>query len=487
MDEIIGRQAEQEVLTEILQSKSAEFVVVYGRRRIGKTFLIRTFFKQKKCVFFHITGIQDGHMPDQIFEFTRILETTFYGPGIHLQEPKSWTKAFALLTNTIKKENPKGTTVLFFDELPWLASQKSGFTKALDYYWNRFWVDMPNIKLIVCGSAAAWIIDNILNHKGGLHNRVTKRVVLDAFSLKEVKDYMHSKKINYTDQQILELYMILGGVPYYLSLITKKLSVSQNIDKLMFNQKGELLNEFDVLYRSLFNNPEKYEEIIRVIASKREGIERKDSLNQLKLSTEGGSFNKRLKELETSGFIINFKPYGFKKKSNYKIIDEFTLFYLDWVEPQLSTIKSIRSANNYWLEKCKTAGWHSWAGYAFEAVCLKHIEQIRQTLKVNASAEIGNWRYIPKKSEKEQGGQIDLLFDRSDKVVTICEIRCSQTPYRLNKQEFQSLNSKCEVFLKKTGINKQIHLALITPMGVEKSIYSEELVGVVTLKDLMEG
>ncbi len=220
MDQIIGRIEEQKLLEEAYKSKKSQFIAVYGRRRIGKTFLIKTFFMSKGCRFFHITGIQDARMSDQIHEFCRAIEITFYHSQIQLKEPNSWTKAFELLTNTINQQiNDKKKIILFLDELPWLASKKSGFLQALDYHWNRFWSDMANIKLVVCGSAASWMIKNILHHKDGLHNRVTTRIVLDPFNLSDTRAYLKARGFKYNDQQVLDIYMAIGGIPFYLDFL----------------------------------------------------------------------------------------------------------------------------------------------------------------------------------------------------------------------------------------------------------------------------
>ncbi len=487
MKTITGRKEEQALFEKVLESKNAEFIAVYGRRRVGKTFLIQSFFSAKKCVFFHFAGTQDGNVSDQIYQFTRVIESTFYDSNLSLQEPQSWTKAFELLTNLINTTNHDKKFVIFFDELPWLAGQKSGFMQALDYYWNRFWSNMPNVKLIVCGSAASWLIDNVLNNKGGLHNRVTGRIALSPFTLLETKEYLKSKGYSYTNQQILELYMVLGGIPYYLNLLSRNLSIPQNIDNLMFNRDGALVDEFSILYSSLFKNAEAYEEIIRVIASKKRGVRRTEILKTAKLSSEGGSFKKRLRDLEISRFIESFTPYGFKKKDSYFIvIDEFSLFYLTWVEPKLSTIRKISKAGNYWTELSQTQSWKSWCGYAFESVCFKHVDQIKKALKINASADIGSWQYIPKAGNEEDGAQIDLLFDRNDNVITICELKYYSEPYKLGKSEAQALLKKIEVFKKRIGTSKQTKIALITAVAPQKTMYSEELIDeVVTLNALL--
>lgn len=487
MDKIIGRSPEKEQLSRAFSSKKSEFIAVYGRRRVGKTFLIRTYFTQKKCIFFHITGIKDGKLHEQLYEFTRILEATFYGPQVRLKEPTSWTLAFELLTQTIKQQSSRQKVVLFFDELPWLASQKSGFLQALDYYWNRFWTNLPNLKLVVCGSAASWMIENLLQHKGGLHNRTTYRISLAPFTLGETKAYLKFLGFSYTDRQVSDIYMVMGGIPFYLNFLDKTLSVPQNIDHLCFNKKGPLVDEFNILYASLFHQSEAHQEIIRILGTKRQGMERGDLLKLAKFSSEGGTFNHRLKELEASGFIIRYTPFGHKKRNTHlQIVDEYSLFYMAWIEPALGTILRIGQANGYWIEQSQTPSWKSWAGYAFESLCFKHLEQIRQALGINASAAIGNWRYRPEKGSDGDGAQVDLLFDRNDGVITLCEMKYTTAPYKLTKPEAHALLRKIDIFKKQTRTTKQITIALVTSQKIQDTAYAEDVLsGSVTLKDLM--
>ncbi len=484
--QLIGRREEQRVLEAVFQSKTAELIAVYGRRRVGKTFLIKRFFKNKEVIFFHVTGTKDAPMSEQLNDFTRIIESTFYRNQLEIKTPSNWKKAFELLTNIVLRESPQQKVILFFDELPWLAGRKSRFIQALDYYWNRFWSDMSQIKLIVCGSAASWMLDHVISHKGGLHNRITGQMALSPFDLKETKEYLHYKNIKYNDAQILMIYMALGGIPYYLNFLRKELSATQNIDYLCFQQKGILVEEFNRLYASLFTDPILYEELIRVIASKRRGIERSDLIKKSKHATDGGRLKERLNALEQSGFIISFKPYGFvKRKTFYQLIDEYSLFYLRWIEPALSTIKKLDKTNGYWAEQSLSPAWRAWSGFAFEAVCYKHLAHIRKALSIPPSAEVGSWQYIHKKGNNENGAQIDLLFDRQDDVITLCEIKYKNEPYALTKEEAKVIARKIEVFKKRTKTMKQIQFVLITNMPMKPTMYAEEMVSYnVTLRDL---
>jgi len=475
-DKIIGRIEEQKVLQKIFNSKHAEFLAIYGRRRVGKTYLIKRYFASKPCYYFQITGVKDGTIKEQLHEFTRRVEKTFYPPGVSLKEPLTWMNALEMLTTAIEQYSNKKKVILFFDELPWLVTKKSRFLQALDYHWNTKWSDNNRIRLIVCGSAASWIIKNIVNNTGGLHNRITAQLRLDPFSLNETKNYLKYLGINLNDKQILVLYMVMGGIPQYLKQIENGLSASQNIDKLCFTKNGILFNEFNNLIPALFNESEIYNDLIRLIAKQRYGIERSDLLKKLKFSS-GGRIDQRLLELEEAGFITNFKPYGHVKRGHYyRITDEYTLFYLNWIEPIEGSIRHQSKSRGYWEKQSKSSSWKSWSGYAFEAICYKHIEEIRIGLNIPVTANIGTWRYSPRKGSEEKGAQIDLLFDRDDGVVTVCEIKYSDIPFEIDKQYANNLLNKIDVFKRQSRVDKQIFISFITSSGIKENMHSTKLI-----------
>lgn len=485
MNKIIGRVAEQRELKNILTSARAEFVAIYGRRRVGKTYLVRNFFLTSKCIYFQAVGLQNGSMSVQLENFTNELSGTFYNDE-PIRPAPSWHDAFSRLTKAIEKEstNKKSKIVLFFDELPWMATAKSGFLATLDYYWNRFWSNMPQIKLIICGSSAAWIIRKIIYNKGGLHNRVTKQIILSPFVLYEVKEYLEYLGCNYKINQILEIYMVMGGVPFYLNGIKKNLSAMQNINNLCFRKDGLLFDEFNKLFQSLFKDADAYIEIIKIIAKTRYGISRTKLEEQCKLSEQGGTFSDKLKALEEAGFILSFLPFKHNKRGTfYKVIDEYTLFYLSWIEHAASTLLKIGKNSDFWQGKYKTPAWYSWAGYAFESICYKHLDIIRTILQIPDSSHASTWQYKACHAD-ETGAQIDLLFDREDNACTICEIKYTEEPYVINKAYAINLNHKAELFVTKTKTNKQVFLAMIAANGVKENIYYEDLItGVVTAED----
>ncbi len=482
MKKIIGRKNEQEILKKIWKSNGAELVAVYGRRRVGKTFLIREFFESQGR-YFELAGKKEAPPTEQLKNFAESFSKTFYS-GIALLPPKNWRDALALLTREVEK-TPTKKHLLFFDELPWLATQKSGFIQALDYFWNSCWSRMPNIKVILCGSAASWMLEHLINARGGLHNRLTRTILLNPFNLHEAQEYLLSRKVRLNEKHLLDLYMSIGGIPYYLNYVEGGKSAEQNIQEMCFNANGALFTEFKRLFESLFENAELNLRIIREIACKREGVSREDLLKKLNISS-GGTFNKRLNELQAAGFIRGFIPYQHKKKEQYfRVIDEYSSFYLTWIDP---IAEKGFPQPNYWKLCTRTPRWHSWTGYAFESVCLKHLPQILHALRLNSIAcEIGNWRFAPLKGSKEAGAQIDLLFDRQDNAVTLCEIKYSANKYLIDKPYAKDLERKLDVFQSKTKTQKQLFLALITVNGMKKNLWSEELItNQVDLKDLFK-
>lgn len=487
-DILVGRKPEQLQLQKVFESKQSEFVAVYGRRRVGKTFLIRSFFQKKPCLFFQVSGIHQASLKLQLNEFKKQIEQTFYPSrkASQLQTPTNWIDALAMLMDAIQLVGGKRKVVLFFDEFPWMATRKSGLLQALDYYWNRFWVSNKQIKLVICGSAASWIIDNILNNKGGLHNRVTLRLRLEPFTLHETKLYLQQRDVKLNNQQILLLYLCIGGVPFYLSLVDKKLSAIQNINQLCFQKNAPLFNEFTNLFSSLFDQAEAHEQLIRLIGVKRQGLNRSEI--EKMLHYKGGRLTKRLKELEEAGFIISFTPFGKERGTYYKLIDEYTLFYLTWIAPHTKSQLIHVLTEKHWEQVAQTAAWKAWSGYTFEMVCYKHIHQISKALTIPAGAIATTWRYLPTKSRKnEEGAQIDLLFNRPDGIVQICEIKYCASPYKLDKEYAKALVKKVEIYQKITKTKKQIFVSMITSYYLQKTMYSEDLIASeVILEDLFE-
>jgi len=367
-----------------------------------------------------------------------------------------------------------------------MATKNSRLLHNLDYYWNQHWSNDDRVKLIICGSSASWIINNVIKSRGGLHNRLTQKIHLEPFNLINTKRFLKQQGANLNNKQITQLYMVMGGIPYYLNYVDKNLSSTQIIEKLAFSKGSFLLEEFDNLFASLFDNHEVYIEIIRVIARSRSGIGKRALLEKIGKSHIGGSGINKLSALEDAGFIMSFKPHFHKRRGiYYKLIDEYTLFYLRWIEPIHESLQVRTLDKGNWQEMQNSPAWNSWQGYAFEAVCYKHISQIRKKLSISPTAIANSWRYVAMDKPNDPGAQIDLLFDRRDDAITLCEIKYSNNSFIIDKQYAKNLINKREVFTRNTRTKKQIFIAMIASSGIRDNLYADDLIsGVVTLDDL---
>lgn len=480
---IVGREKEQALLTRMLNSSQAEFCTLVGRRRIGKTFLIRQWAESQKTIFFNATGMKKGKLVEQISHFSEQIGDAFLG-GITPHVTNSWDAAFKTLTDAISHAGKKQKIILFLDEFPWMATKNSRLLQILDYYWNQHWSKNPRIKLIVCGSSASWIVERIIYNKGGLHNRTTQTIYLEPFTLLETKQFLSRLGLKLNHKQITHTYMVTGGVAYYLFQCNPNFSIDQNIDHIAFSKNSFLLNEFEKLFSSLFDNHEVYIQILKAIASRHEGISQVELLTKLKMS-KGYSLLSKLKSLQDCSFITSFIPLFHKEKGiYYKLSDEYTLFYFHWIEPIKHMLINKGLGNNYWEKRKVTPQWRSWSGYAFESICHKYSAKISDKLGISATSVPGSWRYIPPKGSSEDGAQIDLLFDRDDDAITLCEIKYTETSFAIDKAYAAQLQKKLTVFKNRTKTQKQLFLAFISANGLKKTMYSEEMVNMtVTLDD----
>lgn len=484
---IIGRKKEQKLLRSIYEREDPDFLAVYGRRRVGKTYLIRNFFSGLTCTYFEITGLKDGSLKEQLHLFTEKLDKVF---STHHNEnpPKNWLKALYLLTECIERKHKNEKIIIFFDELPWLSGQKSGFLQALDYYWNTNWSFRKKLKLVVCGSAASWMLNNLIRAKGGLHNRLTATMPLRPFTLFETEEYLKKRGVSLSRRLILDLYMTIGGVPHYLNNVKKNLSPAQNINQMCFNKDGMLFEEFHILFSSLFDGSLAHIELIRIIAGSRNGIDKVELLKKSKHTSSGGRFATRLNELEEAGFIASFTPQTHKKKGTfYRVVDEFTLFYLNWIEPASNQLKLSLNSSNYWESKMQSQRWKVWSGYAFEAICFKHIEQIKRALGIHAiAADISSWRHIAQ-IKGEDGVQIDLLIDRADGIINLCEMKYCEGAFTITKSIAEKLEKKLIVYKTIMNIPKTVFITMVTPNGIRENEHSKRIVAdQVTLDDFYQ-
>jgi len=465
--QLIGREKEQAILKELLKASESEFVALYGRRRVGKTFLIETVY-QKEMVF-AMTGLNKGGKHLQLENFTNTLNEKLSRTAQIPTAPKSWLKAFDILKHYLQDIQVSHKRVVFIDELPWLATGNSGFLSALENFWNSWASKKTDIILLVCGSAASWMISNIVKNKGGLHNRITKRIRLLPFNLYETESYLKSRNISLERYDILQLYMAMGGIPHYLKEVKRGQSTAQVIDEVCFSKDGLLRDEFDNLYGGLFNKPERYTDVIKILAKKPKGLTRNELMKAAKLSS-GGTTTKIFDSLEESGFIIKYLPVGSNLKlALYKLSDPYSAFYLKFIA------NSRASGTGTWMKKIVSPSWRTWSGFAFERLCLAHIAQIKTALGIHTIyTEESVWRKIG--TPDTAGAQIDLLIERGDNVINVCEIKFSEAPFTINKKYADELKTKLQTFKISTKSKKTLFLTMITTYGLTENQYSISLV-----------
>lgn len=462
MEKIIGRKQEIRILERLYQSKKAEFLAIYGRRRIGKTFLIHQFFKDSS-VYFEVTGSHKASKTEQLANFYREFVALFKQEADIRLPPKSWGEAFYELKEAISTIPASQKIILFFDELPWLASPKSGFLQALDYFWNRHASRMPNVLIIVCGSAASWMIKKVINNRGGLHGRLSAEIRLQPFSLSEVDQFLHEHHIHLTHKQVAEIYMATGGVPKYLTYIERGQSSAQIINSLCFMPQSPLLQEFHKLYESLFDDAQKHVKIVRLLGEHHYGMKQMELFRTAGLSI-GGRSQELLEELEASGFIVRSPHYGKQTKDrSCRLVDEYSLFYLTWIDPVKHNLLR-GSDKNYWHKLHSTPPWNAWAGYVFETICLQHVRKIKEALEIGGiSTNESHWRC--------EGAQIDLVIERADQCINLCEINFYNSVYVMTRKDAEDLERKKKLFYESTKTKKAIFITLITPYGADENEY----------------
>ncbi len=455
----VGREEETAALRSLLDFEQSDLVAIIGRRRIGKTYLVKNTFKNQFA--YHITGVKNADKMTMIQAFVRKIEEISQSK-FPLLVPNNWMEAFRILKNYLLSINGTKKKIVFFDEFPWMDSHKSGFLPAFEFFWNDWAVDQ-NIVVIVCGSSTSWMLNNVLNNKAGLHNRITKYIQLAPFSLRETQQLLYAKGIKLPHYEILQLYMALGGVPYYLNEVQNGESPTQNIDNILFSEKSSLKNEFQNLYRALFDQYEKYELVVKTLSMKQKGLTRQEIIEATKISN-GGSLTRILTELEECSFVKSFQPFGKERKEViYRLIDEYSSFYFQF-QPDKKTVGSFIQMSN-------TTKYKSWAGFAFESLCIKHIQQIKQALGISGIYSTHCSFYAKGKGD-EAGFQIDILIDRNDNAINICEMKFYTSEYELTKKEAEKLRLRRELFRSKTHTQKYLINTLITNFGIKTNEHS---------------
>ena len=455
MEQIAGRKEEIALLQSLETTQKCAFVAVYGRRRVGKTYLIRTVFDKRFC--FQTTGLANVGLRAQLANFHAAMVKYF---PLMERKPvaKNWFTAFLNLSDCLEND-PRPVKIIFLDELPWFDTPQSSFISALEHFWNSFASARRDILLITCGSAAAWMVNNLINNHGGLHNRVTHRIRLQAFTLGECEDFFRLKNNVLDRYQLIQLYMVMGGIPFYLEQVKRGLSVAQNIDNLCFTEDGMLRKEFDNLYPSLFKKSENHLAFVEALAKKGQGMTRAELLAATKM-TDSGTATRILRELEESNFIRQYNAFGNKHNNSiFQLCDFYSLFYLRF-------IKGISlNDDNTWVNRLDNPSVRAWSGYAFEQVCLAHILAIKKALGISGiQTHTVAWH--------GKGAQIDLVIDRRDHVINLCEMKFSINPFTIDKQYDAELRQKIGTFREQTGTKKALFLTMITTFGLEQNAYS---------------
>jgi uncharacterized protein len=466
---LVARYEERRILDEALHSGRGELIAVYGRRRVGKTFLVRKHFA--KQLVFELIGVCDAPAPIQLQTFSRALQEAS-GSRFQHAIPSDWTCAFAELITFLKTFQKRSEKrVIFFDELPWLAGRRSGFLHAFEHFWNAWASKQANVVVVVCGSAASWMLRKIVRQRGGLHNRVTRSIRVAPFTLAESHELLTAQGISLGHYQTTELFMALGGIPHYLAQVRKGESAAQNIDRLCFSRDGLLRSEFSNLYASLFEQAGRHEAVIRALATKRSGMTRAQLLAKVALGS-GGAASKVLSELEESGFVLQVPRIGRQKRDAvYWLADEYSLFYIKWIERHRG------ASDGVWMRKQGTPAWRAWAGLAFEAVCLKHVREIKRALGIGGvSTEESSWQQRPNERVQD-GAQIDLVIDRADRSMNLCEMKFSEQAFIVDKAYARELAHKRDTFRIATGTKKALFLTLVTSHGVMPNDHAREIVG----------
>ena len=478
MVKVIGREQQISELDRIFDSGKSEFVVVYGRRRIGKTFLVREHFKDK-FIFYHTAlspiELEQAKLANsQLVAFCSSLRN--YGAEFDI-EPRDWFEAFDELRKLVERQPSNKRIVIFIDELPWLDTKGSGFITAFEHFWNGFADGCHNLMLIVCGSATTWISDKLINNYGGLYNRVTRQIFLEPFTLKECEEYYQSAGLSFSRYDQALFYMAHGGVPYYMSYLQNGLSVAQNLDNMFFSKKAALKDEFNRLCTSQFLEKEKYKLVLKLLSTKRMGFTRREIAQKTKLSF-GGGLSQILKALEVSGFVMPYTFFeGSKREVYYKLTDLFTLFWMHFIEGRTT------QKPDYFLTMLQSPKMKTWQGFAFEELCFAHRRQITNALGISGiDTNFLPWRFAGDKDT--DGAQIDMLIDRADNVVNVCEIKFCANEFAISKEYDANLRHKIQTFIEKSKSKKTANMVLITTFGLKQGLYSSRFQRVITLNDL---
>ncbi len=478
---MIGRKKEVRELEELYNNGRAEFVAIYGRRRVGKTYLVDEAFKDR--ITFRHAGLSPVEVSNSLKSPLKAqLEAFYYSlllQGMKKSKcPDDWLEAFFMLEMFLQSIDNDKRMLIFLDELPWMDTAKSGFITAFEGFWNNWACHRKNLMIIVCGSANSWIMDKLINNHGGLYGRVTHEIKLEPFTLNECEACLKERHVNFSRYDVVCSYMIFGGIPYYLNYFDRTLSLAGNVDMLLFSKNAPLRLEFDRLFASIFKNADMAKRIVELLSTRGVGFTRKEMVEKLNISNSG-AFGELLNSLIVSDFVINYVSYGDKKRNErYKLIDPFCLFYLRFVKDNEVLNE------NFWSNNSSLQSIVSWRGFAFENVCFNHIDQIKKALGI--SGVMTKQSIFAVRDENDSGTQIDLIIERRDNVVNMCEIKFYSDKFLVDKNYDRILRNRSGILEEYLPKKYAIHNTLITTFGLKDSEYMWDFVKVLTLDDLFE-
>lgn len=469
---LIGRKKEIDILRNAINDEYSHFIAVYGRHRIGKTFLIREAYNYRFT--FQHAGLSKGGLAEQIFAFEASIKDAGGNVG---KKRKNWLEAFEDLKDVVRSSSEK-KKIIFIDELSWMDTTNGDLLVALENFWNGWASARKDVVLIVCASATSWMMSKVIHNKGGLYNRLTEQIHLGQFSLAECEEYVRQSGLTLTRNQILQYYMIFGGVPFYWSFAKKGMSIPQIIDETLFAKQAPLKDEYKYLYASVFKNPTVHMQIISALGQKKAGMTREEIIEKTGLKNSG-DLTYKLDELESCGFIRKYNSFGMKKKNAlYQLIDNFTLFYFQFMDGEPND-------EHFWANQINTPRINTWQGLAFERVCFEHIYQIKQKLGISGvQTDINSWYCKGDKEKGIKGAQIDLLIVRKDQVINLCEMKYSNSEYSISAGDDENIRNKIVDLVNVTNTKSAIYPTLITTYGIVDNEYAGNIQSVVTMDDL---
>jgi len=472
---LIGRENELQIMEQMMLREEAQLIAVYGRRRVGKTYLVKRFFNEHYD--FSFVGNYKTSTSIQLKLFQEALEQY---SAVKVRKLKTWYEAFNALKAYLMALQ-KERIVIFLDELPWMDQPKSNFLSAFSFFWNNWACSVKGMKLVTCGSATTWMLDKFVGDRGGFYGRNNRAIYLAPFTLYETEQFLKMRGFAWSRIKITEAYMVFGGIPYYLDMLDATQPLENNIDSLFFKHGTQLRGEYFFLFRTLFNEAPLYHRVVEKLAESESGMTQAELKEQLKL-TDGGTLTTCLSNLQKCDFIRMYA--GYKKKERemmYQLTDLFTLFHLHFVR------KDNGQDEHFWTNQSDHSR-ENWEGHAFEMVCLHHLPEIK--LRLGISGVLTNaysWTTaarVDSDGSQWKKGQIDLLLQRADGHINVCEMKFCKGEYRITEAYDSRIRERIETFRHHTQTRDTLLCTFVTTFGLVRNEYAGRVQSQVILEDL---